>query len=113
MEQWLEQLPCNKKAAGSTTGLSVGCLHVLPVFFSGYSSFLPQTKNMHVRLVGVSERVDGHMSPCVSVMDCTCPGVPHLQRKWMDVLFFFNFNCSVLGFSEMFLSFNVFIIHAF
>ena len=43
-----------------TWGLSVWSLHVLPVYawvLSGYSGFLPPSKNMHVRLIGVSEIV--------------------------------------------------------
>jgi len=52
-------------------GLSVWSLHVLPLYvwvLSGYSSFLPLSKNMHVRLIGVSkivlrsERVCGCLS---------------------------------------------------
>ena len=39
-------------------GLSVWSLHVLPVYarvLSGYSSFIPPSKNMHVRLIGDSK----------------------------------------------------------
>ena len=42
----------------SRRGLSVWSLHVLPVYawvLSGYSGFLPPSKNMHVRLIGVSK----------------------------------------------------------
>jgi len=41
-------------------GLSVWSLHVLPVYgwvLSWYSSLLPPSKNMHVRLIGVSKIV--------------------------------------------------------
>uniref|UniRef100_A0A3Q2QLK5 UDP-GlcNAc:betaGal beta-1,3-N-acetylglucosaminyltransferase-like 1 n=1 Tax=Fundulus heteroclitus TaxID=8078 RepID=A0A3Q2QLK5_FUNHE len=53
-------VPCSKKVLGSnpTLGLSAWSLHVLPVhawLLSGYSSFLPQSKNMTVRLVGLSK----------------------------------------------------------
>ena len=81
---------------------------------SGYSGFLPLSKNMHVRLIGVSkivlrrecERVCGCLSLCGPVMDwrpvqavpCLSPNVrwdslqPPLDptdglsgyRKWMD-----------------------------
>merc|ERR1712035_185044 len=75
--QWLALPPHSKKVAGSilTWGLSVWSLHVLPVpawVLSGYSGFLPQSKDMHVRLigdsklsVGVNVRVNGCSSLCV------------------------------------------------
>ena len=69
-------------------GLSVRSLHVLPVYawvLSGYSGFLPPSKNMHVMLIGDSKFVP--RSECerawlfvllVTVWPCdglaTCPG---------------------------------------
>ena len=57
---WLAPSPHSKKVPGSTPGrgLFVWSLHVLPVYvwvLSGYSGFLPPSKNMHVRLIGVSK----------------------------------------------------------
>ena len=65
-----------------TWGLSVWSLHVLPVYawvLSGYSGFLPPSKNMHVGLIdfsklslGVSVSVHGclsRLSLCGPVMD--------------------------------------------
>ena len=61
--QGLALLPHSKKVAGSRPpwswvwDLSVWSLHVLPVsawVFSGYSGFLPQSKNM-LRLIGDSK----------------------------------------------------------
>jgi len=66
-------------------------LHVLPVYawvLSGYSGFLPLSKNMHVRLIGDSkivprsecERVCGCLSLCGPVMDWRpVQGVPRLS----------------------------------
>ena len=51
-------------------GLSVWSLHVLPVYvwlLFGYSGFLPPSRNMHVRLIGVSK-----LSLGVSVSVCGC-----------------------------------------
>ena len=76
-----------------TWGLSVWSLHVLPVYawvLSGYSGFLPPSKNMHVRLIddsklslGVSVRVCGclsRLSLCGPVMDWRpVQGVPRLS----------------------------------
>uniref|UniRef100_A0A3Q2PLM8 Uncharacterized protein n=1 Tax=Fundulus heteroclitus TaxID=8078 RepID=A0A3Q2PLM8_FUNHE len=67
--QWVALLPCSKKVLGSSTplGLSAWSLHVLPVHawvLSGYSGFLPQTKNMTVRLIGFSKLSLG-VSVCV------------------------------------------------
>ena len=50
--------------------LSVWSLHVLPVsawVLSGYSGFLPPSKNMHVRLIGDSKL---SLGVSVSVGDC-------------------------------------------
>ena len=87
---WLAPSHHSKRVPGSTPswGLSVWSLHVLPVYewvLSGYSGFLPLSKNMHVRLIGVSKIV--LRSECervwlfvsfVSVWQCdglaTCPG---------------------------------------
>ena len=74
--------------------LSVWSLHVPSMYawgLSGYSGFLPLSKNMHVRLIGVSkivlrsewERVCGclsHLSLCGPVMDWRpVQGVPRLS----------------------------------
>ena len=75
-----------------TWNLSVWSLHVLPVYvwvLSGYSGFLPPSKNMHVRLIGDSKIVLRSECECmwlfVSVWPCdglaTCPGcTPPLAR---------------------------------
>ena len=57
---WLALLPQSNKFPGLdlSRGLSVWSLHVLPVLvwvFSGYPSFLPQSKDMDVRLISGSE----------------------------------------------------------
>ena len=66
-----------------TWGLSVWSLHVLPVYawvLSGYSGFLPPSKNIHVRLIDVSEIVlrSERVWLFVSMWPCdglaTCPG---------------------------------------
>ena len=59
---WLAPSPQSERVPGSTPdwGLSVWSLHVLPVYawvLSGYSGFLPPSKNMHVRLISVSKIV--------------------------------------------------------
>ena len=76
--------PHSERVPGSipTWGLSVWSLHVLPVYvwvLSGYSGFLPLSKNMHVRLIGVSKLSLGvrvwlfvSMWPCDGL--ATCPG---------------------------------------
>ena len=51
-----------QRVPGSTPtwGLSVWSLHVLPVYasvLSGYSGFLPPSRNMHVRLTSDSKIV--------------------------------------------------------
>ena len=79
-----------KRVPGSTPGwgFTVWSLYVLPVYawvLSGYSGSLPPSKNMHVRLIGVSKIV--LRSECehvwlfvsfVSMWPCdgrvTCPG---------------------------------------
>jgi len=75
----VELLPCSKKFLGLSPGLSAWSLHVLPVHawvFSGYSGFLPQSKNMTVRLIdlsklslGVSVCVHGCVSLCCPATD--------------------------------------------
>ena len=60
-----------------TWGLSVWSLHVLPVYawvLSGYSGFLPPSKNMHVRLIGDSKLSLGvSVNVCVAVcLVCLC-----------------------------------------
>ena len=62
MVWWLAPSPQSERVPGSipTWGLSVWSLHVLPVYawvLSGYSGFLPLSKNMHVRLIGVCKIV--------------------------------------------------------
>jgi len=69
---WLAPSPHSKGVPGSipSSGLSVWSLHVLPVYacvLSGYYSFLPPSKNMHVRLVG-----DSQLSLGVSVSVHSC-----------------------------------------
>ena len=69
---WLAPSPHSKRVPGSipTWGLSVWSLHVLPVYawvLSGYSGFLPLSKNMHFRLIG-----DSKLSLGVSVSMCGC-----------------------------------------
>ena len=63
-------------------GLSVWSLHVL----SRYSGFLPQSKNMRIRLIGVSKlslgvsvSVHGCLSLCGPVMDCPGCTLPFTQ----------------------------------
>jgi len=110
---WLASLPHSKRVPGSTPswGHFVWSLHVLPVYawvLSWYSGFLPPSKNMPVRLIGVSKivlrSVCGCLSLCGPVMDWRpVQGVPRLSpddrwyrlqsdptdglsgnRKWMD-----------------------------
>ena len=62
MVWWLALSPHSERVSGSTPSwsLSVWSLHVLPVYawvLSGYSGFLPLSKNMYVRLIGVSKIV--------------------------------------------------------
>ena len=69
---WLAPSPHSERAPGSISswGLSVGSLHVLLVYawvLSGYSGFLPPSKNMHARLIGYSK-----LSLGVSVSVCGC-----------------------------------------
>ena len=73
--------PHSKKVPGLNPGrgLSVWSLYVLPVLawvFSWYSGFLPQSKDMHIRLIGGSKlpegvivNVYGYLSTCGPVMD--------------------------------------------
>ena len=79
VEQGLALLPHSKKVAGSRPpwswvwDLSVWSLHVLPVsawVLSGFSGFLPQSKNMHVRSIGDSKLslgVNVSVNGCVSL----------------------------------------------
>ena len=93
---WLAPLPHSKRVPGLTPGwgLSVWSLYVLPVYawvLSGYSGFLPLSKNMDVRLIGDSkivlrsdcEHVCGclsRLSLCGPVMDWRpVQGVPRLS----------------------------------
>ena len=74
---WLASSPHSERVPGSTPGrgLSVWSLHVLPVYawvLSGYSGFLPPSKNMHVRLIGVSKTVLRSECECVFVVACLC-----------------------------------------
>jgi len=73
------QVWVSKKVSGSNPswGLSVWSLHDLPVYewlLSGYSGFLPPSKNMHVRLLGDSKLSLGvSVSVCVVVcVVCLC-----------------------------------------
>ena len=85
---WLAPSCHSKRVPGLTPtwGLSVWSLHVLPVYawvLSGYSGFLSPSKNMHVRLIGVSKIVLG---VSVSVWPCdglaTCPGCTPSVARW-------------------------------
>jgi len=76
---WLAPSPHSERVQGSipTWGLPVWSLHVLPVYawvLSGYSGFLQLSKNMHVRLIGVSKLSLGvNVSVCVVVcLVCLC-----------------------------------------
>ena len=69
----------SERVPGSTPGwgwgwsLSVWSLHVLPVYawvLSGYSGFLPPSKNMHVRLIGVSKIILRSECECERVCGC-------------------------------------------
>ena len=61
--QWIAPLPDSKRVLGSNSGwaglgLSVWSWHVLLVYawvLSGYSIFLPSSKNRHFRLMGDSK----------------------------------------------------------
>jgi len=72
---WLPPSSHSERVPGSTPGwsLSVWSLHVLPVYawvLSGYSGFLPPSKNMNVRLID-----DSKLSLGVSVvigLVCLC-----------------------------------------
>jgi len=98
---WLALLPHNKKVSSCNPswGLSVRSLHVHSMqacVLSRYSSFLPPSKNMHVRLfidsvlsLGVSVSVHGcisHLSLCGPVIDRQpILGVPcHLPNASWD-----------------------------
>ncbi|MEQ2309345.1 hypothetical protein AMECASPLE_037683 [Ameca splendens] len=66
---------CSKKVLGSTPsrGLSAWSLHVFPVhawLLTGYSGFLPQSKDMPIRLIGLSILSLG-VKPCVHGL-CVC-----------------------------------------
>ena len=67
-------------------GLSVWSLHVLPVYagvLSGYSGFLPPSKNMHVRLIGVSKLSVGVSGDgCLSCL-CLCNPVMDWRLIWI------------------------------
>ena len=93
---WSAPSPHSKRVPGSTLGwgLSLWSLHVLPVYawvLSGYSGFLPPSKNMHVRLIGDSKLSSGvcgclsRLSLCGPVMDWRpVQGVPRLlpDDRW-------------------------------
>lgn len=72
MVQWLALFPNIKKVLG----LNLWNLHVLPRsvwVLSGHSDFLPQNKDMHVRLIGNSKFPVGvNAGPFDGLM--TCPG---------------------------------------
>ncbi|MED6282051.1 hypothetical protein CHARACLAT_027985, partial [Characodon lateralis] len=71
-------LPCSEKVLGSTPGQGSFCMaawsvHVLPVHawvLTGYSNFLPLSKDMTVRLTGLSKLPLG---VCLSCMSLCCP----------------------------------------
>ncbi|MEQ2222630.1 hypothetical protein ILYODFUR_028305 [Ilyodon furcidens] len=79
--QLVALLPCSKKVLGLTPGggLSAWSLHVLPMHawvLTGYSGFLPQSKNMTAWLVGLSKLalgVNGYVHGCLSCMSLRCP----------------------------------------
>ena len=91
--RWLALSPHSKKVVGSYPGwpgLSVWSLHVLPVsvwVLSGYSGFLPPTKDMRARFIGVPKLsvgvhvwVSGCSSMCGPAMDWRpVQGVPRLS----------------------------------
>ena len=67
---WLAPAPHSERVPGLTPGwgLSVWSLLFLPVYawvLSGYSGFLPPSKNIHVRLIGVSKIVLRSECECV------------------------------------------------
>ena len=72
---WLAPSPHSESVPDSTPswGLPVGSLHVLPVYAWVLSGFLPTSKNMHVRSIGVSKLSLGvsvpRLSLCGPVMD--------------------------------------------
>ena len=75
----------SERVPGSTPswGLSVWSLRVLPVYawvLSGYSGFLPPSKNMHVRLIGDSKIVLRSECECV----CGCLSLLSLCGPVMD-----------------------------
>ncbi|MEQ2297340.1 hypothetical protein AMECASPLE_033787 [Ameca splendens] len=74
VEQLVGLLPCSKKVLGSTP--SWGSFFVFsPWGLPRYSSFLPQSKNMTVRLFGLSKLPLG-MNECVySCLSCVCVSV--------------------------------------
>ena len=87
---WLAPSLHSERVAGSIPGwsLPVWSLHVLPAYawvLSGYSGFLPPSKNMHVRLISGKNVL---RSECECVRGClsrlslaTCPGCsPPLAR---------------------------------
>ncbi|MEQ2244972.1 hypothetical protein ILYODFUR_022712 [Ilyodon furcidens] len=61
--------------------LSAWSLHVLPMHawvLTGYSGFLPQSKNMTVRLIGLSKLpigVNECVHGCLSCMSLCCPAM--------------------------------------
>ena len=69
------------------------CSHVPAWDLCWYSDFLPQSKNMHVRLIGGSELTQivsiSGMYVCVSVWSCdglvTCPGQAPPVCHMMDL----------------------------
>ncbi|MEQ2234358.1 hypothetical protein ILYODFUR_031089, partial [Ilyodon furcidens] len=67
-------------------GLSALSLHVLPVHawvLTGYSGFLPQSKNMNVRLIGLIQLPVG-VNKCVhGCLPCVCLCCPMVD--WQPV----------------------------
>ncbi|MEQ2245968.1 hypothetical protein ILYODFUR_033571 [Ilyodon furcidens] len=81
--QLVALLPCSEKILSSTPGrsLSAWSLHVLPVHawvLSGYSGFLPQSKDMTVRLIGLSKLALGVNGACTVV----CPACLCVALRW-------------------------------
>jgi len=83
---WLALLPHSQRVPGSTPSLSlfVWSLHVLPMYawvLSSYFGFLPPSKNMHVRLIGVSKIVLRNECECM----CGCLSLSGPVMDWRPV----------------------------
>ncbi|MEQ2257832.1 hypothetical protein ILYODFUR_038858 [Ilyodon furcidens] len=70
--QLVALLSCNKKVVGLTPGQGSFCME-FACSLHGYSGFLPQSKNMTVRLIGFSKLPLGvHECVCVVCPVCVC-----------------------------------------